>query len=435
MSAQQKIRILIADDVPEARDNVQKLLRFAGDIQVVGQAGTGHEVIELARTLAPDVILMDVAMPELDGITATQQITSQFPGIAVIMISVEVDPDSLRRALQAGARDYLAKPFGLDDLTNAIRGAYQSVQTARAQFTATTMLSPAGASGGEAAGGARAKVISLFSPKGGVGRTTLAANLAVATKLETEARVALVDGNLVFGDLGVVLNLTSGKTIADLAANAGALDPDSIADVLVTHSSGVKVLLAPTTPQEAETITAEQVRAILSRLLGMFDYIFIDTRPSFDEIQLLLLDLSDIVLALLTMEMTAIKAAKQYLEIAELLGYPADKTCLLLNRASTHSQITAEDIEGHLKGRLKARIPDEPAAVLQSVNEGVPLVVSAPAGRYALAVDTLASLVTGGSVPDEPEREQRSGGLGLRRFFRRGSDGSGVKSGLAIGES
>lgn len=435
MSARQKIRILIADDVPEARDNVQKLLRFAGDIQVVGQAGTGNEVIELARTLAPDVILMDVAMPELDGITATQQITSQFPGIAVIMISVEVDPDSLRRALQAGARDYLAKPFGLDDLTNAIRGAYQSVQTARAQFTATTTLSPAGASGGEAAGGARAKVISLFSPKGGVGRTTLAANLAVATKLETEARVALVDGNLVFGDLGVVLNLTSSKTIADLAANAGALDPDSIADVLVTHSSGVKVLLAPTTPQEAETITAEQVRAILSRLVGMFDYIFIDTRPSFDEIQLLLLDLSDIVLALLTMEMTAIKAAKQYLEIAELLGYPADKTSLLLNRASTHSQITAEDIEGHLKGRLKARIPDEPAAVLQSVNEGVPLVVSAPAGRYALAVETLASLVTGGSVPDEPEREQRSGGLGLRRFFRRGSDGSGVKSGLAIGES
>lgn len=435
MSAPQKIRILIADDVPEARDNVQKLLRFASDIQVVGQAGTGREVIELARTLSPDVILMDVTMPELDGITATQQITSQFPGIAVIMISVQVDPESLRRSLQAGARDYLAKPFGLDDLTNAIRGAYQTLQAARAQFVATAALSPTGGAGGEAPGGARAKVISLFSPKGGVGRTTLAANLAVATKLETETRVALVDGNLAFGDLGVVLNLTSGKTIADLAANAGSLDPDSIADVLVTHSSGVKVLLAPTSPQEAETITAEQVRAILSRMLGMFDYIFVDTRASFDETQLLLLDLSDTVLVLLTMEMTAIKAAKQYLEVAELLGYPGDKTCLVLNRVSAHSQISAEDIESHLKGRIKARIPDEPTAVLQSVNEGVPLVVGAPAGRYAQAVDSLAGLVTGAIEQAELEHDQRRGGLGLRRFFRRGGDAPPAKSGLVVGES
>ena len=95
----QKIRVLIADDVPEARDNVQKLLQFAPDIAVVGQAGTGREAVDLARRLNPDIILMDVQMPEMDGIAATQVITAQFPSIAVIMISVQIDPENLRRSL------------------------------------------------------------------------------------------------------------------------------------------------------------------------------------------------------------------------------------------------------------------------------------------------------------------------------------------------
>lgn len=418
MSAGEKIRVLIADDVPEARDNVQKLLQFAGDIQVVGQAGTGREAIDLARQLTPDIVLMDVTMPEMDGISATQVITGQLPGIAVIMISVQADPESLRRSLQAGARDYLSKPFGLEDLTGSIRSVYQSLLATRAQLGATAALGT-GPLGAAADTTPRAKVIGVFSTKGGVGRTTLATNLAVITKLATDKRVALVDGNLAFGDVGVTLNLTATKTISDLAPLVGALDEDMIADVMQTHSSGVKVLLAPPSPQDAELVSADHLRAIMGRLTKMFDYIFVDTRPSFDEHQLALLDLTDTVLLVLTMEMTSIKAAKQYLEVSELLGYPHDKTSLVLNRLDGGSQITVEDIESHLKGRLKARIPDEPAAVLRSINEGVPLVVSAPDGRFALAVNNLASLATDGAVPAEeaPDQKRRLG-----RLFRRGND-------------
>lgn len=417
MSASNKIRVLIADDVPEARDNVQKLLQFAGDVQVVGQAGTGREAIDLARKASPDVILMDVQMPELDGIAATQVITTQFPGIAVIMISVEADSDNLRRSLQAGARDYLSKPFGLDDLTNSIRTVYQSLLASRAQFTTTAAL------GGTAAlahgeGPARAKTIAVFSPKGGVGRTTLAANLAIATKLATDKRVALIDGNLAFGDIGVALNLTASKTITDLATHVTQIDADMIADIMATHSSGVKVLLAPSSPQDAEVVTPDHLRAIVTQILPLFDYVFIDTRPSFEETQLALLDLSDIILLTLTMEMTAIKAAKQYLEVAELLGYPSEKTLLVLNRYGTNSQITVEDIESNLKGRLRARIPDEPTAVLRSINEGVPLAVSAPEGRFVRAINNLASVVTDGEVQAEEEREQRRG---LGSIFKRGA--------------
>lgn len=411
-----RIRILIVDDVPEARDNVQKLLQFAGDMQVVGQGGTGREAVDLARKLQPDIILMDVSMPEMDGITATQIITSQYAGIAVIMSSVQSDTETLRRSLQAGARDYLFKPYGLDELTNSIRTVYQSLQISRAQATATTSLTTTHLGTPEEEG--RAKVITVFSPKGGVGRTTLATNLAIVTKLASEKRVLLIDGNPSFGDVGVSLNLSSAKTIADLAANSGQLDADFIEEVLSDHSSGLRVLLAAPSPQDAEGISGEQVRAIIGQVLMSFDYIFIDARPSFDEVQLAFLDLSDTVLLTLTMEMTAIKAAKQYLEVSELLGYPAEKNTLVLNRFGTISQITVEDIETHLKGEVKSRIPDEPALVLRSINEGVPLVFSDPESRFGRAIHALASVVTDGVVLAEEEREQRRGLGGL---FRRGN--------------
>lgn len=413
MTGAPRIRVVIVDDVPEARDNVQKLLQFAGDVQVIGQGGTGREAIELARKLHPDVILMDVSMPEMDGISATQMITGQFPGVAVIMCSVQTDTDTLRRSLQAGARDFLFKPFGLEELSNSIRNAHQA---SRAQLNATAGLT--GATGLMAQEEqARAKMFTAFSPKGGVGRSTLITNLAVATKLATDKRVLLIDGNLPFGDLAVMLNLTTPKTIFELAANVNHLDPDFVAEVLVAHSSGIRVLLAPPSPQDAEGITADQLRTIVGHLLPMFDYVFVDTRASFDESQLALLDMADQIMLTLTMEMTAIKAAKQYLEVAELLGYATEKTMLVLNRFSTQSQISVEDIETHLKGTLKGRIPDEPSLVLRSVNEGVPIALSDPDTRYSRAINNLASLLTEGAVPAEEEREQRRG---LGGFFRRG---------------
>jgi pilus assembly protein CpaE len=422
-----RIRILIVDDVPEARDNVQKLLQFAGDMQVVGQGGTGREAVDLARKLQPDIILMDVSMPEMDGITATQIITSQYAGIAVIMSSVQSDTETLRRSLQAGARDYLFKPYGLDELTTSIRTVYQSLQVSRAQAASTTSLTTTHLGTPEEQG--RAKVITIFSPKGGVGRTTLATNLAIVTKLASDKRVLLIDGNLSFGDVGVALNLSSVKTIADLAANSGQLDADFIEEVLADHSSGLRVLLAAPSPQDAEGISGEQVRAIIGQVLMSFDYIFIDARPSFDEVQLAFLDLSDTVLLTLTMEMTAIKAAKQYLEVSELLGYSQEKTSLVLNRFGTISQITIEDIETHLKGEIKGRIPDEPALVLRSINEGVPLVFSDPESRFGRAIHSLASTITDGVVLAEEEREQRRrlGGL-----FRRG--GGRTKATLATAD-
>ncbi|MDQ3044259.1 MAG: response regulator [Chloroflexota bacterium] len=379
------------DDVHEARDNVAKLLRFEPDIEIVGLAENGQEGVDIALQTEPDIVLMDINMPRMDGIQATSRIVSRLPNTAVIIMSVQNEADYLRRAMLAGAREYLSKPFGLDELIASIRHVNQLAQTNR-RVAVDSAAHSAHPSGGR---GKNAKIVTVFSLKGGVGRSTLAANLSVALRNQGDHEVVLMDGNLLYGDIGVMLNITDNRTIAEAVKNFDTMDRDLVSDILVTHSSGVKVLLAPANPQQGEQVTGEHVRQIFAHLTTMAEYIVIDTRPSFDEITLALLDRSDLIIVMLTLELTAIKAAKQYLELSDLLGYDSDRVLLVVNRSTAPAGITVEDVEASLKGSVVAQLPDDPALTLRAVNEGVPFFQSAPNQPLSLEIDRLAKLVRG----------------------------------------
>src|SRR4029078_3031311 len=99
-----QIRVLIVDDIPETRDHLSKLLGFEPDIDVVGAAASGREAIEMASQLTPDVVLMDINMPDMDGIAATERLSAEVPTAAVLMMSVQGEADYLRRSMLAGAR-------------------------------------------------------------------------------------------------------------------------------------------------------------------------------------------------------------------------------------------------------------------------------------------------------------------------------------------
>src|SRR5215208_4789799 len=211
-----QIRVLIVDDIPETRDHLTKLLEFEGDIEVVGAASSGAQALQLAVQLTPDVVLMDINMPDMDGITATEQLAQTAPAAAVIMMSVQGEADYLRRSMLAGAREFLVKPFSSDELTASIRQVWtreKDKQTRYAPVVATT----SGNGRNDDGSGDPANVVAVFSPKGGVGRTTIAVNLAVAAA-QSGKKVALVDASFQFGDVGVLLNLNPrNKSIADLA--------------------------------------------------------------------------------------------------------------------------------------------------------------------------------------------------------------------------
>lgn len=417
MAGSGKIRVLIVDDILESRDNVAKLLRFEPDVEIVGMGESGEEGIELAFHLEPNIVLMDINMPGIDGIQATSRITSRLPNTAVIMMSVQNEADYLRRSMMAGAREFLAKPFSLDELIESIRHVHQLAQANRrvvADAGTTTVNIPGRSK--------KAQVFSVFGLKGGVGRSTLASNLAVAIRNQhPDKEVALIDGNLLHGDLGVILNATDNKTIADIMRNFQTLDRDLVSDILVTHSSGVKILLAPPDAQTGEQVSGEHMRQVLQHLLSMFDYIICDTRPSFDDVTLTLLDHSDRILLMLSLELTAIKGAKQYLELSDLLGYDNDRVALVLNRATIQSGIPVADVGASLKGEIVSKLPDDPILVLRSINEGVPFVQSAPTSALSQEVGKLAIWLLKKDETDEeqePIQPAAASGTKISRWMR-----------------
>src|SRR3972149_2794001 len=205
-----KIRILIVDDIPETRENVRKLLAFESDVEVVGVAGTGREGIQLARDLQPNIVLMDINMPDMDGISAVESITRDVPVAQVIMMSVQSEADYLRRSMLAGARDFLTKPFPSDELASTIRRVHRMGQSRAASISAAPVAvqSQSQAGRGSVSAPVSAKhegvLLVVFGPKGGIGTTAVATNLAVALQQRPDTKVVLVDASLQFGDIGVL---------------------------------------------------------------------------------------------------------------------------------------------------------------------------------------------------------------------------------------
>ncbi len=428
MTELEKIRVMIVDDIIDTRDQLEKLLFFEKDIEVIAKACNGREAVAFARQYRPDVILMDINMPDMDGISATEAIMSQDSRVQVIIMSVQGETDYLRRAMLAGAREFLTKPISADDLYKSIRHVHKLGAT-RPKAAPTSSGNDPVAGGGGGGGGTEGQIIAVFSPKGGVGTSSVAANLAVALRQLTNKKVALVDANVVFGDLTVILNLRSDKTIIELAQRVEELDRDLINDVLATHTSQVKVLLAPPDPQRGELVTAEHIRAILEALRREFDYVVVDTPASFQDRSLAVLDLATRIVTLMTLEMHCIRNIKLFLEVADLLEYPHEKVMLVLNKASNRTGIRVEDVEKNIQRKVVLQIGDAGQDVTFSINQGVPLVISKPTHQMARDVINLArELSPAGSkagakgapgMPAAPvEVAQKPGGL-FSRIIKR----------------
>src|SRR5215207_796436 len=278
MASGEKIRVMIVDDVSETRENVRKLLQFESDVDVVGVARTGKEAIQLSQELNPDVVLMDINMPDMDGISATEAIHSKQPAVQVVILSVQSDQNYMRRAMLAGARDFLTKPPMGDELISAIRRAGSMAQTERSKNIQVQTLPMSGnvniLTGYSLPKG---KIVTVYSPKGGAGCTTLAVNLALTLHNE-DTRVALVDGNLQFGDVAVFVNEQGKNTIIDLAPRADELDPEIVEEVMLKHAgSGMHILAAPSRPEYAEKISSGQFSRVLEYLTQIYAYVVVDT--------------------------------------------------------------------------------------------------------------------------------------------------------------
>ncbi len=377
------ITILLVDDIAETRENIKKLLAFEPDFKVIGSVGTGREGVDEAKDKNPNIIIMDINMPDMDGIQATTLITEAVPTAAVIMMSVQNDPDYLRRAMLAGARNFLTKPILPDELYNTIRTVHARNKPIAAQYSALQQR-PAEtqrtAAPAEGDGDRPGHIVVVYSPQGGAGCTTIATNLASGLMKEG-IRALLVDADLQFGDVGVFLNLQSQSTIVDLASNIEDLDTDLFDNIAITHDSGLKVLMGPARPEYADVIqnNPAAVAQIIQKVASHYDFIVVDTGRHLDDTLLSLFDVASKIILVGMPTLASVKNVRFVLDLFDQLNYPADKTMLVLNqvpadRNQAKITIATERIEKFLKRPVEVEIPNDETTVLGAMNKGVLIV-------------------------------------------------------------
>lgn len=377
----EKIKILIVDDVDDIRENICKLIEFHPEVAVVGQAATAREAIEKAKVTKPDVILMDINMPGMDGIAATEIITADMPGVSIIIMSVQGEQEYLRRAMIAGAKNYLIKPFTGDELLQAVTQVYSNEQKRKNTLENVTT------------GSKKGKIITVFSTKGGVGKTTISTNLAVALAERYGGKVGILDTDLQFGDVALFLNIMPRATIFDLVRDIDNLDSNLLDSYLTPYNNKVKVLAAPFRPEQADAITGNHLTTILKTMVTMFDYVVIDTAPVFNEVMLSVLDAADDILVVSSLDLPAIKNVKLCLEIMESLHYPPEKIKIVLNRDNSEGGIDTSEVEDSFHQELMGSLPSDGKTVLGAVNKGIPFVISDPETIVAQSIFKLAKLI------------------------------------------
>ncbi len=389
---EERISVLIVDDIPETRENVRKLLQFEPSVEVVGVAGNGKEAISLAERLKPDVVIMDINMPDMDGITATEQIRERLSYAQIVILSVQGEVEYMRRAMLAGARDFLTKPPNIDELVRAVRRAGALAHEERAKL-ASQVPAATVSRGGASVTTTTGKVITIFSPKGGLGTTTLAVNLAVALHT-SDTPAAIVDADLEFGDVAIVMNEHGRHTIVDLAPRAAELEPEVVSSVMVQHeSTGVSILAAPTRPDDASKVNGEQFGQILRFLRGMYEYVVVDTPSSLNDVAVAALDASDLVVLVISQEIPSIKDGRLFLDWMRRADAPFERILIAMNKFDKRIGITPQRVADTYHHPVEIVIPSDVRAVLPAINKGVPVLKASRGAQVSRAILKMAEVV------------------------------------------
>lgn len=420
-SKPQQISILLVDDIAETRENIKKLLAFEADMKVVGGAGNGREGVEMAKELKPDVIIMDINMPDMDGLQATELISKAVPQCAVIIMSVQDETDYMRRAMGAGARDFIAKPVNIDDLTSTIRNVYRKHEAIRKQYQLGQFATPEQAlkqaAKQETALGERpGKVIVVYSPQGGTGVTTI--STSVATLLMNKGiRVLMADADLQFGDVATFLDIKAQATIIELLADVDDLDPEHFDNIISTHGSGLKVLVGPNRPEQAEEITKNRPAVyaqIIDKVRKNYDYVVIDTATNLDEVNVGLFDIADQIVLVTTPSLPSVKNTRFVLDLFDRLGYPKEKTVVVMNKVYSerdrkNSTLPTDRIQSFLKRQVHTEIPVVDERILMaSTLRGVPITIAErdrtkpPLKQYADIAKALVDMLKDEEEEDLP---------------------------------
>jgi pilus assembly protein CpaE len=363
----EQIRLLVVEDVPQVAAHMRQLLQAQSQIKMLEVVTAGDRAVAAVSEFKPDVVIVDALLQgRVQGTDVAHGIRQAQPQVGVVMLTVPQNP--VAESVEHGIDSVLKMPFSGFDLTTIVRKTYEqrSVEATRSG----------------------SMMISLFSPKGGVGRTTIAYNLGVA--LGANHRVCLVDGSLQFSDLRGLLRVpASVPSIVNLPTDR--IKESDVGEVAWKDPSGIDILLAPPRVEMAEMVTVRDLEKVLSILRQLYEFVIIDTRAGLGDDVLVFLDASDLILQVLTFDSMAIRNLAMAGEAFDAIGYPASKLATILNRSDSTGGISKADVEASLGSAIDFEIVSDGRLVVAANNEGVPFVSGSPDAPISQGVKRLAA--------------------------------------------
>ena len=374
-------KVIIIDQDPSRRAETQRMLALSG-FAVMGGAGYGMEAMTLARETAPEVVVVALEEPMARSLQTVESVADVLPQAPIIAYSSIGDPNYIRRAMQVGVKDYLVVPLQEEELARSINTALAQEERRQQRMA------------GEVEAQAYGTVVTIFGAKGGIGKTTIATNLAAALVQKTNQSVVLVDLDTRFGDVAILMDMPTDRSISDLALPDEEIDREAVQSCLYTHSTGVAILPAPLRPSEWHSIHPGHIEKVVAVLATTHDYVLLDTPGTFNDIVSRSLEMCTILLLTATPDLAALKDTILALEMLRSWSFPSEKVKIVINHTSDAHSDARVDIQRVLGKEVFWTIPYD-RAIPQTTQLGMPIVVAKPKSKASQSFTELAYAIGG----------------------------------------
>ena len=378
-----KIKVLL---ISKMERNIEALRSKIEDeeIIIIGDSIGGAQALDKIENTSPDIIIMTLGAGDTDVLNLAERIILHRPKTFVVLVADSLDVEIMQEAVKVGCHNLIEFPATSKEFAEYIKSVYNNESIRIKSLSNKDTLVWA------------SRVITVFGAKGGLGKSTIAANLAVKLA-EKRKKVALVDLDLQFGDLNIFLDLEPKDTIVELVQDVVTPNIDSVRSYMAVHSSGVHVLCAPRSPEYAELVSADKVQSLLSLLRTYYDYVIVDTSPSFTDVTITAIESSSILFFVTGLDISILRNSKLSVSLLESLQQ-TDKIRLVVNRAVDMNSITINDVQKIIGYPIWAKLPSDYKVAVNALNRGVPFVTGAPNSKLSASISGLTEILIKGST-------------------------------------
>ncbi len=359
------VRVIAIVDPGPVQEQIMAAISAQDDFTLIDVIVSNERMLREVHAAEPEIILVDHILAGDPTLDIIDDLALQNPESAIVAILPSEDPLKAQQVMLAGARAFIVQPFTQINLISTLRRV-RELEARRAPVKS--------AAGVGAKDNIRpARTVTVFSPRGGAGTTTVAMNLALALLEETGKRVLLMEGKLFFGHIGVMMNIRTQNSLADLIPHATNIDEGLVKDVVTKHATGLEILLGPGNVQVSQGIRPDDLYNVFAGIQQFYDYVVVDGGNVLNENAVTLMDATDRIMLVTNPDMTALRDTTLFVQIGRSLAYSTEKILIVLNRADIPGGLKSKDVENALHHLVFAQIPDDSANSLRSINRGVPI--------------------------------------------------------------